>query len=381
MFCRVGKGLGRGAGLLVLVTGCGGSPTGPSPPPVSGGCRAQTYPGADGGERIQNAINDFTCTTISIDAVSPDGGGVWRVPRALSLRSGIVLEGVGVSAPVLVGGTTDPILRIDAQSDIVIRRLNLQGSRSNAIRIDGSRRILLTQGTVSSSTATGIRIMGAPSSDVTISQMTFQNNGGIDVRTDTIDWNTYHARVSVTTSAMSASVFGVALSNCGTSAATACEVRDNLISPLMDAGGSGIDLNRAHYAVVSGNTISGGGQGMTVDDNTFATITRNTIQGSLAYGILLANGVRPANKPWLITGNQITNNTVTGSRGFGLATYFVRNDPGDRNEFNTWSNNRIEGNVRGGCETNTDRNTFTGNGPQACAPQNRQTAAARRGPR
>lgn len=149
MIGRIRDGLRRGIGLLVVAAwlpGCGGSPTGPSPPPVSSSCRALIYPGANGGERIQNAINDSTCATIAIDDVGPDAGSVWRVPRALSLRSSIVLEGVGASTPVLVGGTADPILRIDGQSDIAIRRLSFQGSLSNGIRINGSRRITIALG-------------------------------------------------------------------------------------------------------------------------------------------------------------------------------------------------------------------------------------------
>ena len=360
--------------IAACLTGCGDSgPTEPGPPPdgPSGVCRALNYFGANGGERIQNAINDTSCRTISIDDAGPDGSGVWHVTRGLTLRSSIVIENRGASAAVLesIGGGTHPILIVEGQSDVTIRGLRLQGSLSSGIRIDGSHRITVVQGTVSGSVRVGIRITGSPSSDIAISQMAFQDNGGVDVRTDTTDWNAYHSHVVVTNNSMTGTLYGVALQNCGSSPATACEVRNNTIrsSPRLD--GSGVDLNRSHHAIVSGNTISNGGHGMTVDDNQNAIISQNTIQGCLGYGIVLANGARPANKPWILSGNQILDNTVSDNKLFGLASYRIPTDPDNRNELNVWRNNRISGNIAGGCSTNADQNTFSGNGPQACSPQ------------
>jgi parallel beta-helix repeat protein len=212
----------------------------------------------------------------------------------------------------------------------------------------------------------GIHINGAPSTDIRVSDVTFSNNGGVDVRTDTSDPSQYHGRVLVTNNVMSGSSYGVALSNCGDAPASACEVRDNTVSHVAV---SGVDLNRSRYTAVSGNRVSDCLNGLGVDDSQFATISNNTVQACRGDGIQMANGAVPANRPWSVSNNQVFNNTLLNNAGFGLASYGTKSDAGDRNESNTWTNNQISGNAKGGCDTNAAGNTFVGNAPQGCAPQ------------
>jgi parallel beta-helix repeat protein len=191
----------------------------------------------------------------------------------------------------------------------------------------------------------------------------------VDVRTDTTDPATYHSRVVVLNNTISGTLYESALQNCGSWQAIACEIRDNTIASAADLTGSGVDLNDSHFAIVSGNHLSSCGNGLTVDDTRNASISTNTIQGCLGDGILLPNGARPENKPWILSGNQIVDNVVSNNGKFGLASYRIATDPNNRNEFNVWRNNRVSGNAAGGCSTNADQNTFSGNGPQACSPQ------------
>lgn len=395
LLARTGPVLRPGTSLLCTLavaawlTGCGGeSPTEPTPPPPvappspppgpPGVCRALGYPGANGGERIQNAIDDMACGTIVIDSAGPDGSGAWFVSRAINLRSNIVLEGSAASAITLTavqgawaGGMG--LLDITGQSGITIRQVGIQGRKRahQGIRIVASHDITITQVAVSGAAVFGIAILDTPSSDIRIGQTSFHDNGVADVRTDTINPATYHSRVLALRNTMSGTLYGSALQNCGNSQATACELRDNTIGSAANLTGSGVDLNDSHHAIVSGNRIAPCGNGMTVDDTRNASISQNTIQGCLGYGILLANGARSANRPWILSGNQIVDNTVSNNRNFGLASYRIATDPDNRNEFNVWRNNRISGNAAGGCSTNANQNTFTGNGPQACPPQAR----------
>jgi hypothetical protein len=267
-----------------------------------------------------------------------------------------------------INGSWDTgLMRIDSQSHITIRHLNLQNGKKapNGIRITGSSDIAITQSVVAGAIYNGIHITETPSSDITISDTTFQDNGNVDVRTDTADPFAYHSRVLVTNNFMTATHYGPALANCGNSAATACQIRGNTITHVAS---SGTDLNRSHYAIVSGNSISVCLNGVTVDDSRNAMISENVVQGCTGDGIQTANGAVPANRPWSVSGNRVTNNTVTSNDGFGLASYGSLSDPNDRNEGNVWNNNHISGNRLGGCNTNV-QNVFTANGPQTCAPQ------------
>src|SRR5438067_949310 len=132
--------------VVMCLAGCAASPTKPAPsppPPHSDTCRALEYPGANGGERIQNSIDDALCRTISVAESGPDGSGEWFVGRPIRLRSGITLEGSDGSTAKLIaieGAWGAGLLLIDGQSDVTIRRLSLQNSKlaPNGIRITAS---------------------------------------------------------------------------------------------------------------------------------------------------------------------------------------------------------------------------------------------------
>jgi parallel beta-helix repeat protein len=359
--------------IAACVTACGANgPTEPNPPRPSAFCLALSYPGANGGERIQNAINDTACATIFVDSTGPDGSGLWLVSRTIHLRSNVVLEGSVAAATTLTPShSLVDLLNIEGQSGITIQQIDLQTFKraQHGIRIAASHDVTITQVAVSGASVFGIAILDTPSSDIRISQTSFQDNAVVDVRTDTTNPVAHHSRVLILNNTMSGTLYGSALQNCGTSQATACEIRDNTIASVADLAGSGVDLNDSHYAIVSGNRISPCGNGLTVDDTRNASISQNTIQGCLRFGIVLANGARPSNRPWILSGNRVEDNTVSNNVNFGLASYRITTDPDNRNELNVWRNNRISGNTAGGCSTNADQNTFTGNGPQTCSPQ------------
>jgi len=364
-----------GAAAMWLVS-CGPESPAPAepttaPPAPTGICRAFLYPGDTGGARIQNAVNDTKCDTVSIDSVGPDTSGTWVVAQDIVLRSNLVLDSSGATPAVLTaagGNLRVGLMRIEGRSNITMRRLSLQGGNKapNGIWIAGSRDITVSQGTVSGALYHAVHIASTPSSNITISEVTLEDNGLIGVRSDTANLSSYHSRVLVTNSSMTASGYGVALANCGSSPQTACEIRNNVIARVSE---SGMDLNRSPYAIVSGNDVSTCVNGITVDDVRDSTISQNTIRGCTAYGILLANGAAPANRPWLLSGNQISGNTVSNSGLYGLASYGSLTDPNDRNDSNAWTNNRIDANRAGGCVANVVSNTFSGNGPQDCRPQ------------
>jgi hypothetical protein len=363
-----------------VLAGCRRAPPAPSEVPFSGICRALEYPGGNGGDRIQNAIDDLACRTVSIDSSGPDSGR-WLVTRTIDLRSNLVLESPGPSPAVLVaadGAWGAGLLSVDAQSNITIRRLDLRNGKlaPNGIWISGSRNLTIEQGAISGALYTGVGLTEHPSSDVSVSGMTFDDNGIVDVRTDTNTASAYHARVIVANNTMSATRFGAALANCGESPATACAIRDNVMRSARRLDSSAADLNRSHYGTVAGNRIADGGLGITIDDTRSATISQNSVQSCLGDGILIANGAVPTNRPWVLTGNTVTENTVLNNAGFGLATYITPGDSADRNDLNVWNNNRIDGNAAGGCNTNALQNTFAANGPQECWPQQRSTPAA-----
>jgi parallel beta-helix repeat protein len=359
--------------LAASLAGCGANgPTEPNPPGRSGFCVALSYPGANGGERIQNAIHDTACATIFVDSTGPDRSGLWLVSRTIHLRSNVVLEGGGAAATTLTPSQSIvDLLNIEDQSEITIQRIDIQSRKraQHGIRIVAGRDVTITQVAVSGASVFGIAALDTPSSNIRITQTSFQDNGVVDVRTDTANPAAHHSRVLILNNTMSGTLYGSALQNCGSSQATACEIRDNTIASVADLAGSGVDLNDSHYAIVSGNRISPCGNGLTVDDTRNASISQNTIQGCLRFGIVLANGARPSNRPWILSGNRVEDNTVSNNVNFGLASYRITTDPDNRNELNVWRNNRISGNTAGGCSTNADQNTFTGNGPQTCSPQ------------
>jgi parallel beta-helix repeat protein len=367
--------LGLASVVLFVTFGCGSASKAlalrPTQAPSSDGvCLASMYPGGTGGERIQNAVDDAACRTVSIDQQGPDAGA-WSVSRPIVLRSDLVLEGSGSAQPVLTaidsaGGAG--LLVIDRGSMISIRHVTLRSNKRapNGIWIRGSRDITITQSIVSGATFNGIAITETPSSGITISETTVEDSGKVAVRTDTHDLSAYHSRVLVTNNVISNAPYGAALANCGNSAAGACEIRDNQIVRISL---SAIDLNRSHAAIVSGNQVSGGKNCITVDDTQESLISGNTVSGCSGYGIVLANGAEAGNRPWSVSGNKVTNNTVLSNGRYGLAAYGSETDPSDRCESNTFANNRIEGNAAGGCNTSVRSNTFTGNGPQECRPQ------------
>src|SRR5262249_2852628 len=149
-----------------------------------------------------------------------------------------------------------------------------------------------------------------------ISWTLFTDNGDIDVRTNTYD-GTYHSNWLVHDNWMYGTLYGIAFENCGRSVVLRCEATDNTIQPKTgsdSSGGSAVDLNRAHFALVSGNDIYGAagyyclpgiechmGMGITVDDTQNTLIQYNRVDGAVLDGIVLANGAITANRPWWTT--------------------------------------------------------------------------------
>jgi Right handed beta helix region len=347
------------------------SPAAPAASPTAT-CHAMAYAGATGGERIQNAINDTSCSTVEVDAGGPDAGGTWSIVKPVVLRSNVILEGVGAPQPTLVAAARfsgTGLLSLVGVSTVTVRNLTLANNSisPNGIWIQGSRTIAISRGAISGGLFHAVHLNTIASTDVRISEMVMSDNVNIGVRTDTPDPSTFHARIVVRNNTMTGSKYGAALANCGNSPATACEISDNTIT---NAAESGLDLNRSHHATVSGNSVLAPcGVGITIDDVLNAQIARNKVSGCDSYGIALANGALPENQPWTLSGNQVTNNTVEDNGGYGLVSYRTRANAADRNEANVWADNRISGNAGGGCDTNAEQNTFTGNGPQACKPQ------------
>jgi len=226
-------------------------------------------------------VNDPTCNTVSIDTVGPDESGSWFVTRDIVLRSNLVIES-GAAAPArltAIGGSWQSgFMRIDGQTNVTIRRLDIQNNNivPNGIRITGSRDITVTRGTIAGALYHGVHVVSTPSFNVTISEMTLEHNGLIDVRSDTANHSTSHSRVLVTNNSLTTSGYGVALADCGDSSGSACEVRGNVIASV---SWSGVDLNRSHYAIVAGNDISGCRNGITVDDARNGALTQNTVRG------------------------------------------------------------------------------------------------------
>lgn len=365
------------ARLVVLlsalgVTSCGSSNPTAAGPSNQGTCHARDYPGATGGERIQQAMVSGSCAIVTVDSAGPDAGGRWAFTSSVTLRSGTILEGTQPH-PVLVAlngpWTETGMLLVSGLSNVTLRHLDIQGEdfALNGISIGGSTNITIDDVSISRMRIRGVHVRDLPSSDISILNSTFHGNGVIDVRTESS--GAPQTRVIVASNTMSGTFYGVAFADCGVSATTRCEARTNTISP-SGGGGSGIDLNRGHYALVRGNVIHNSDKyGVSVDDTRNALITGNTVDGSRNEGIVLANGALAKHRPWSVSDNTVSGNTVTNSGGAGLASFHTTGDPGDTNANNIWQNNRIEGNQGGGCKTNVDSNSFIGNGPQACAPQ------------
>jgi len=175
------------------------------------------------------------------------------------------------------------------------------------------------------------------------------------------------------------SAYGVALANCGGSTtfsgslSTRCRVEDN--NPIQpSSGGSGIDLNRSHYAYISNNKINGScTNGITIDNTMNAEITDNEVDGCNGDGIQMANGVNVGETPWWDTGNTIENNTVKNNGGYGLYSGRDSNNSDDHNEYNIWRYNDLSSNSGGGCANQNEGpngdNTFYSNssGSQNCS--------------
>jgi parallel beta-helix repeat protein len=194
----------------------------------------------------------------------------------------------------------------------------------------------------------------------------------------------------VVSNAMFGTTYAVALANCGRDDATRCSVLRNVMRPKAVYPGTGVDLNRSHAALVSGNDIVGAGdmcstspdrcdcgRGITVDDTQRSTIVGNRVEGCSEEGILLANGAVAAHRPWLVSANTVINNTVRNNGFVGLAAYHDPRNPDDRNLGNVFSNNHVAGNGRGGCGSNAPDQTFVDNGPQPCVPGAGFTAGGR----
>jgi len=184
---------------------------------------------------------------------------------------------------------------------------------------------------------------------------------------------------------MYGTLYGISFANCGRSEALRCEATHNTIQPKKGSDpfdGSGIDLNRAHNALVSGNALYGAegyycfteiecrmGMGITVDDTQNATIESNSIEGAVIHGIVLANGAIAAHKPWWTSGNYVLNNTVIHNGEIGLVDARDESDAKDHNIYNVWGENTIFGNGWTGCYSNAQATTFYGNDGQDCSPQ------------
>jgi hypothetical protein len=252
-----------------------------------------------------------------------------------------------------------------------------------------SARVEFTQGRITRMTQFGIVVRDLPpSSAIRINRSAFEDNGFIDVRTQTTDRNAFHSHVTVEDNTMHGTTYGVAFANCGGSSGTACVARNNQMKPKRSDPGTGLDLNRSHHAIVTGNRVLGLGDtcapgvtcrcgyGFTIDDTQNATITGNTVEGCTKDGILLGNGAVAENRPWYVSGNTVADNTIRGNSGLGLAAFRNPTDAMDNNMFNVFRNNRIDGNASGGCATNGVSNSFFGNGPQPCLAQGVSTGSS-----
>ena len=393
----------KGAAILFIALGAGGAlagadcgssnvtgptppPPSPSPPPPPGqpNCHALNYPGATGGARIQNAIDDASCSTVYIHPDGPDGG-VWLIDRTLTLRSNQTLTTADEARrPTLRAAAVIRLMAAERVTDVTLRRLTLDGARSGltGVLVVASARVEFTQGRITRMRQFGIVVRDLPpSSAIRINRSAFEDNGFIDVRTQTNDRNAFHSQITVEDNTMHGTTYGVAFANCGGTSGAACVARNNQMKPKRSDPGTGLDLNRSHHAIVTGNRVLGLGDtcapgvtcrcgyGFTIDDTQNATITGNTVEGCTQEGIVLGNGAVPENRPWYVSGNMIADNTVRCNGGLGLGAFRNENDPMDNNMFNVFRNNRIEGNAAGGCASNGISNSFFGNGPQACLPQ------------
>jgi hypothetical protein len=289
-------------------------------PAYAGACYADLYVGKTGGAKIQSAIYDTYCSTIYVNPIGPDWGN-WNLETPITVsRSGVTIRSLGDSLlPVLVATGTGwtktkypGMITIDGQTDVLLNRLNLQGNKQsyNGVWIRRSVRITVEAVVIARNIYHGVHATSSASTNIEVAWTLFADNGLIDVRTDTSD-GTYHSNVLVHDSWMYGTLYGIAFANCGRSDALRCEATDNTIQPKKGSdpnSGSGIDLNRAHNAFVSGNDIYGAAgyyclagiecqmaMGITVDDTRNTTIEYNSIEGAVMYGIVLANGAIPRN--------------------------------------------------------------------------------------
>lgn|GEM_PF-5975647 len=355
-------------------------------------CYAALYPGKTGGARIQNAIHDVGCSTIYVDPVGPDGGN-WNMETPITLtRSNVAVRSLDENRlPTLVAtGTAWPgfagMIIVDGQSEILFHRINLQGQKHsyNGFWVRNASRVTIEAGVTAGNIYHGIHANQA-CSHIEIAWNLFTDNGRIDVRTDTPD-GSYHTNIDVHNNSMYGTLYGVALANCGGgSTLLRCTVVQNTIQPkkgTQPTDGSGIDLNRAPYALVAGNTITGAagyfclsgiecqpGRGITVDDTQNPLITNNGVEGAMQYGIVLANGAVASNRPWWLSGATVSGNTVRNNGDVGLLDARDPSDSKDHNTGNLFKDNIISGNGRSGCYSNAQKTTFSGNGPQVCPPQ------------
>lgn len=344
---------------------------------ISAVCQASAYTGATGRDKIEAALNDTHCRVIELATTGPDAAGVWAVNTQIRIpRSEVTIQGpIGAPPTLLASGSFSGAgmfvsKNSESHNEIVIRNLIMDGGNValNGVWWNaGGTGFTVTQTTIKNMVLHGVHINTLPMSDVTVSGNTITDTGLIGVRTDTAVNTAYHARVSVTKNTISGSDYGVALANCGTSTLTACAVTDNAISSV-DL--SGIDFNLVHYATMARNVLTALAlRCITLDDATHDTITLNTCTGPPELGIVLANGALVANKPWHITDNTVSNNTVTG--GGSTAVYLGASSDlvNDVNDNNAITNNTLSGNSVGcGKGANVMHATFSGNGPDSCSP-------------
>jgi parallel beta-helix repeat protein len=342
-----------------------------SPQPQT--CQASMYPGATGKDKIQAAINDKDCPVVEIATVGPDAGGTWTATGDITLRSNLILQGPTTGAKPTIqaaaGYKGAGMFRGDNLSNVTIRQLVIDGGTTfapNAIWVRGCDHFTVVQNTIRNLSSHGLHFTVSPCSDLQVRENTFAAAGGVAVRVDTAVNTNYHARVTVTGNAFSGSNYGVALQNCGTDAGTACVVSTNtFVSPALSA----VDFNRVNYGSITNNVLSGTlARGITIDDATHNTISGNTVPATADYGIVIANGAVAGNKPWSVSFNVVSGNTVSGSAGTALMMG-ASADPTDRNDHNTFSDNTISGNAVGCHQSPSVANaTWARNGPQPCTP-------------
>ena len=170
----------------------------------------------DFGARGDGRADDRTAIQAAIDRVARSGGGTVLLPAgtyivsragesavAISLRSGVVLEGEGKATVVILqAGSGGHVFNVHREQDCGIRNMVIDGNRTeqrstgHAIRSGGVRRFRLENLVVMNAFHYGIGLQGGTNRDVTIENVVIQDCGGdgIDIK----NGNSANSAISIT---------------------------------------------------------------------------------------------------------------------------------------------------------------------------------------